>query len=122
VPEPTRNPALRDTALRELAENDASADPRELLIGTDGAAARRALDLSVADGRFAPAVVEAAVRSIIRTWRRFALGDPDAYDDLAALSSYEIADYARSADARPELREVSAAFRRGPAPTSDDLR
>lgn len=106
VLEPTENPALRDTALRELAENDSSPDPRQLLIGTHGAAAERALDLSLADGRFAPTVVEAAIRSIFRTWRRFALGDRDAFHDLAALSSYEVADYARSADLPASLRSL----------------
>jgi hypothetical protein len=58
VPEPARDPALHDAAIRELAEEESVAEPGELIIGTEDDAARRLLDLSLADGRFAPAVVE----------------------------------------------------------------
>jgi hypothetical protein len=82
------------------------AEPHDLLIGTEGDAARRLLDLSLADGRYAPAVVEASVRSLIRAWRRFAIGDEDASHAFAALSSYEIAEYARSADLPARLHAI----------------
>ena len=42
----------------------------------------------------------------IRAWRRFAIGDENAYHALAALSSYEIAEYARSADLPASLRAI----------------
>lgn len=106
VPEPARDPALRDAAIRELAAEGSVAEPGELTIGTEGDAARRLLDLSLADGRFAPAVVEASVRSLIRAWRRFAIGEEDAYHALARLSSYEIAEYARNADLPASLRAI----------------
>lgn len=106
VPEPARDPALHDAAVHELAKDESVAEPHHLLIGTEGDAARRLLDLSLADGRYAPAVVEASVRSLIRAWRRFAIGDEDAYHAFAALSSYEIAEYARHADLPASLRAI----------------
>jgi hypothetical protein len=106
VPEPARDPALHDAAIRELAEEESVAEPGELVIGTGDDAARRLLDLSLADGRFAPAVVEASVRSLFRAWRRFAIGDENAYHALATLSSYEIAEYARNADLPASLQAI----------------
>jgi hypothetical protein len=67
----------------------------DLIVTTDDAAGPQLLDLSLADGRFDPAVVEAAVRSTIRAWRDLKIGDADAF---AALSNHEIAEYARHAD------------------------
>jgi hypothetical protein len=106
VPEPARDPALQDAAIRELAAEGSLTDPDELIIGADGDAAQRLLDVSLADGRFAPAVVEAAVRSLLRAWRRFAIGDEAAYHALARLSSYEIAEYARNADLPARARAL----------------
>ena len=106
VPEPARDPALHDAAIRELADEESVADPGELIIATEDDTARRLLDLSLADGRFAPAVVEASVRTLIRAWRRFAIGEENAYHTLAALSSYEIAEYARNADLPARLQAI----------------
>jgi hypothetical protein len=105
VPEPVRDPALHDEAIRELAEDDSAAAPGELL-GRKGDSWQRLLDLSLADGRFAPAVVEAAVRSLIRAWRGLAVSGDDGYHAFAALSSYEIAEYARSADLPASLQAI----------------
>ena len=85
VPEPAQDPALHDAAIHELAKDESVAEPHDLLIGTEGDAARRLLDLSLADAGYAPAVVEASVRSLIRAWRRFAIGDEDAYHAFAVL-------------------------------------
>jgi hypothetical protein len=106
VPDPAGDPALEDAAIRELAADESVAEPGELIIGAGDDAAQRLLDLSLADGRFAPAVIEAAVRSLFRAWRHLAIGDEDAYDAFATLSSYEIAEYARSADIPATLRAI----------------
>lgn len=106
VPEPARDPALRDSAIWELAGDDAVGDPSDWIVSSVGDAGRHLLDLSVADNRFAPAVVEAAVRSLVRAWRRLRIGDEGAYHALAALSSYEIAEYARAADLPATVRGV----------------
>jgi hypothetical protein len=106
VAEPARDPALHDAALHELANDESAAEPGELIISTEGEAARRLLDLSLADGRYAPAVVEASVRSLIRAWRQLAIGDEDAYHAFATLSSYEIVEYARHADLPARLRAI----------------
>lgn len=113
VPEPTRDPALHDEAVHELARDQ----PGKPIIGTEDDAARQLIDLSLTDGRFAPAVVEAAVRSLIRAWRRFTIGEEDAYDAFAALSNYEIAEYARSADLPASLQAIDVvAIVRTPRP------
>ncbi|HEX5620009.1 MAG TPA: hypothetical protein VFX51_16420 [Solirubrobacteraceae bacterium] len=106
VPEPARDPALRDAAIHELAKDESVPESAEPLISTEGDAGRRLLDLSLTDGRYAPAVVEASVRSLIRAWRQLAIGDEDAYHAFAALSSYEIVEYARSADLPARLRAI----------------
>jgi hypothetical protein len=106
VPEPAHDPALHDAAIRELAAEESVTEPGELITGPEGDATRRLLDLSLTDGRFAPAVVEAAVRALMRAWRRFAIGEENAYHALALLSSYEIAEYARSADLPASLQAV----------------
>lgn len=117
VAEPGRDPALTDAAVHELAEGDATEGAAELVVATDDDAGRRLLDLSLVDGRFAPAVVAASVRSVVRAWRRFALGEEGAYDELARLSSYEVAEYARSADLPARTAGISvAAIVRSPRP------
>jgi len=117
VPEPARDPALRDAAIHELAKEEPVADPGELIMSTEGDAVQRLLDLSLADPRFAPAVVAASVRSLIRAWRRFAIGDEDAYHAFAALSRYDIAEYARSADLPARLHAIKVlAFVPSPRP------
>jgi hypothetical protein len=103
VTEPVRDPALHDAAVRELAAGDAVTEPGELIVGTQGDAARELLDLSLTDGRFAPGVIEAAVRSLIRAWRQLAIAGDEAF---AALSSYEIAEYARDADLPARLHAI----------------
>ena len=72
VPEPVRDPAIGD-------------------------AQQQLLDLSLAAGRFAPDVIEASVRSVIRAWRQMLIGHEDAYEELAALADHEVARYAREA-------------------------
>ncbi len=106
VAEPAHDPALHDAAIRELAEQESLAEPGELIVGTESDVARQLLDLSLADGRFAPTVVEAAVRSLIRAWRHLTIGDENAYIAFATMSSYEIAEYARHADLPAALQEI----------------
>jgi predicted lipid-binding transport protein (Tim44 family) len=87
--------SLTDEAVVEQAIADAAPDgvaPSELISvdwGTDAHAA--ALDLSLADGRFAPDVLEVAARRAVQAWmeavdgsmaRLMAVADPKAIQDL----------------------------------------
>jgi hypothetical protein len=103
VREPSADPAMRDEAVHELAAADA-VETAELRLDTDGDAGRHMLDLSLVDGRFAPAVVEASVREIMRAWREAAVSGDSAA--LEALSTPEIPAYARDADVPTRLRSV----------------
>jgi predicted lipid-binding transport protein (Tim44 family) len=79
---------LEDEALTELAVADAlpdgftTADLAE--VEFDGDARARALDLSVADGRFAPGVLEAAARRAVGAWAEAVDGDDSALERVAS--------------------------------------
>jgi predicted lipid-binding transport protein (Tim44 family) len=85
---------LHDAALTELASADAV--PAQALaevtpVDVDGDARAASLDLSLVDGRFAPAVLEAAARRAVEAWAEAvdgadeplrAIADPAAVDAL----------------------------------------
>jgi predicted lipid-binding transport protein (Tim44 family) len=77
----------RDAATFELASADAIAGDRvaelaDLEFAGDARAA--ALDLSLADGRFAPAVLEAAVRRVVAAWAQAVDGDRSGLRAIAS--------------------------------------
>jgi predicted lipid-binding transport protein (Tim44 family) len=79
---------LEDEAVTELAVADAlpegftTADLAQVEFGGDARA--RALDLSVADGRFAPGVLEAAARQAVEGWAEAVDGDDAALERVAS--------------------------------------
>jgi predicted lipid-binding transport protein (Tim44 family) len=79
---------LEDEAVTELAVADAlpegftTADLAE--VGFDGDARARALDLAVADARFAPDVLEAAARRAVSAWAEAVDGDDAALERVAS--------------------------------------
>jgi predicted lipid-binding transport protein (Tim44 family) len=79
---------LEDEAATELAVADAlpegftTADLAQ--VDFDGDARARALDLSVADGRFAPDVLEAAARRAVEAWAEAVDGDDAALEHIAS--------------------------------------
>jgi predicted lipid-binding transport protein (Tim44 family) len=79
---------LEDEALTELAVADAlpegftTADLAE--VGFEGDARARALDLSVADARFGPDVLEAAARRAVGAWAEAVDGDDAALERVAS--------------------------------------
>ncbi len=79
--------ALRDEALVEQAAADAApptVNPVELTsVDFDGDAYAKALDLSLADGRFAPDVLEIAVRRATEAWAQAVDGDDARLNAIA---------------------------------------
>jgi predicted lipid-binding transport protein (Tim44 family) len=79
---------LEDEAVTELAVADAlpggftTADLAEVEFAGDARA--RALDLSVADGRFAPGLLEAAAREAVAAWAEAVDGDDAALERVAS--------------------------------------
>jgi predicted lipid-binding transport protein (Tim44 family) len=79
---------LEDEALTELAEADAlpdgftTADLAE--VEFEGDARARALDLSLADARFGPDVLEAAARTAVGAWAEAVDGDDAALERIAS--------------------------------------
>ena len=79
---------LEDEAVTELAVADAlpegftTADLAE--VGFDGDARARALDLALADARFAPDVLEAAARRAVSAWAEAVDGDDAALERIAS--------------------------------------
>jgi predicted lipid-binding transport protein (Tim44 family) len=79
---------LEDEAVTELAVADAlpegftTADLAE--VGFDGDARARALDLALADARFAPDVLEAAARRAVSAWAEAVDGDDAALERVAS--------------------------------------
>ncbi len=88
VASPWSDSRLSDEALTELALEDGlrpgftTAD----LAGVDfdGDARARALDLSLADARFAPDVLEAAARRAVAAWAEAVDGDDEALEEVAS--------------------------------------
>ncbi|HET9124806.1 MAG TPA: Tim44-like domain-containing protein [Solirubrobacteraceae bacterium] len=78
---------LRDSALVEGAVADAAPEgtsPAELVsVSYEGNAEAAANDLSLADGRFAPAILEVAARRAVDGWAQAIDGPDDALDAIA---------------------------------------
>jgi predicted lipid-binding transport protein (Tim44 family) len=90
VATPWSDDRLRDEALVELAAGEALPEGFRLAevadLDFEEDAHGRALDLSLADGRFAPDVLEAAARRAVEAWAEAVDGDDAA---LAAVASPE---------------------------------
>ena len=99
---------LGDEALTELAVADAlpegftTADLAEVDFAGDARA--RALDLSVADGRFAPDVLEAAARRAVAAWAEAVDGDDAALEAVASPEA--VAELLYGGDATRKTRLV----------------
>jgi predicted lipid-binding transport protein (Tim44 family) len=99
---------LEDEAVTELAVADAlpdgftTADLAE--VAFDGDARARALDLSVADGRFAPDVLEAAARRAVGAWAEAVDGDDAALQRVASADA--VAELLYGGDASRKTRLV----------------
>ena len=99
---------LEDEALTELAVADAlpegftTADLAEVEFGGDARA--RALDLSVADGRFAPDVLEAAARRAVGAWAEAVDGDDAELERVASKEA--VGALLHAGDASRETRLV----------------
>jgi hypothetical protein len=83
--------AIRDAATIESATADAAGAPEGLtgarrVVGTDDARATL-LDLSVVDGRFAPAVLERSVGRVLRAWEDTGTGDASALGRVASAAA-----------------------------------
>ncbi len=82
---------LDDESLTELAVADGlprgftTADLAE--VGFEGGARERALDLSVADARFAPDLLEAAARRAVEAWAEAVDGDDAALERVASTEA-----------------------------------
>jgi len=89
---------LRDESLTELAASDGAAATAQLgeLSDRDDDPVAALRDLSVIDGRYAPAVIEAELHRLIEAWEQATTGSPEPLIDLA------------SADARVSLLEAHA--------------
>jgi hypothetical protein len=77
---------MRDEALTELATADAvpaTALAEIVQVDMDGDARATALDLSLVDGRYAPAVLEAAARRGVAAWSEAVDGDDAALEAIA---------------------------------------
>ncbi len=87
IASPSSDARVRDEAVTELASADAlpegftTADLADF--DFDGDARARALDLSLADGRFAPDVLEAAARRAVAAWAEAVDGDDAALEAVA---------------------------------------
>ncbi|HLH67224.1 MAG TPA: TIM44-like domain-containing protein [Solirubrobacteraceae bacterium] len=83
--------ALHDEALVEGAVADALPQGTSIAevapLGYDGDAHAAALDLSLADARFSPAVLEAAARRAVDAWAQAIDGDDAALDAIATPSA-----------------------------------
>jgi hypothetical protein len=77
--------ALRDEAITERAVADAAPARADELTSVDfaGDAHAQALDLSLADGRFAPDVLEIAARRAVRAWATAVDGEDSALEAIA---------------------------------------
>jgi predicted lipid-binding transport protein (Tim44 family) len=98
---------LRDESLTELAAADGlpegftTADLAELEFSGDAHA--RALDLSLADARFMPAVLEAAARRTVAAWAEAVDGSDDALLSVASAAAVQSLLYGGDASQRTRL-------------------
>jgi predicted lipid-binding transport protein (Tim44 family) len=96
---------LHDEAVTELAVADAAPNVAELAdLDFDGDARAAALDLSNADGRFAPQVLEAAARRAVAAWAEAVDGDDGALEAIATPDAVQALLY--GGDASRETRLV----------------
>jgi predicted lipid-binding transport protein (Tim44 family) len=88
IASPWSDPRLADESLTELAVADGlppgftTADLA--VVEFDGTAREQALDLSLADARFAPDVLEAAARRAVAAWAEAVDGDDAALEEVAS--------------------------------------
>jgi predicted lipid-binding transport protein (Tim44 family) len=81
---------LHDEAVTELAVADAAPDVAAIAdLDFDGDARAAALDLSNADGRFAPAVLEAAARRAVQAWAEAVDGADAPLEAVATPAAVE---------------------------------
>jgi Tim44-like domain len=98
---------MHDEALTELAVADATPDAQigELVdVDYAGDARTQALDLSVVDGRFAPAVLEAAARRAVDAWAEAVDGADDALERAATAEAAHALLYPRGTSTRLVVR------------------
>jgi predicted lipid-binding transport protein (Tim44 family) len=98
---------LNDEAITELAVADAVPDDAvgELVdVDYAGDAHTQALDLSVVDGRFAPAVLEAAARRAVEAWAEAVDGADDALERAATAEAAHALLYPRGENTRLVVR------------------
>jgi predicted lipid-binding transport protein (Tim44 family) len=98
---------LQDEAVTELAVADATPDAEigglvDVDYAGDGRA--QALDLSVVDGRFAPAVLEAAARRAVEAWAEAVDGADDALERAATPEAAHALLYPRGENTRLVVR------------------
>jgi predicted lipid-binding transport protein (Tim44 family) len=96
---------LHDEALTELAVADATPGASELVdVDYAGDGRAQALDLSVVDGRFAPAVLEAAARRAVEAWAEAVDGADDALERAATPEAAHALLYPRGTNTRLVVR------------------
>jgi predicted lipid-binding transport protein (Tim44 family) len=99
---------LEDAAVTELAVADAVPDDTKIgeLVDVDyaGEARTQALDLSVVDGRFAPAVLEAAARRAVEAWAEAVDGADAALERAATPEAAHALLYPRGTETRLVVR------------------
>jgi predicted lipid-binding transport protein (Tim44 family) len=98
---------LQDEAVTELAVADATPDAQigELVdVDYAGDGRAQALDLSVVDGRFAPAVLEAAARRAVEAWAEAVDGADDALERAATPEAAHALLYPRGENTRLVVR------------------
>jgi predicted lipid-binding transport protein (Tim44 family) len=106
---------MHDEAITELAVADAVPDVAGLVdVDYAGDARMQALDLSVVDGRFAPAVLEAAARRAVEAWAEAVDGADAALERAATPEAAHALLYPRGEDTRlvvrgPRLQELRIA-------------
>ena len=109
---------MHDEAITELAVADATPGGTNVgeLVDVDyaGDAHTQALDLSVVDGRFAPAVLEAAARRAVEAWAEAVDGADDALERAATAEAAHALLYPRGESTRlvvrgPRLRALAIA-------------
>jgi predicted lipid-binding transport protein (Tim44 family) len=99
---------MRDDAITELAVADATTPGTDIagLVDVDyaGDGRAQALDLSVVDGRFAPAVLEAAARRAVEAWAEAVDGADDPLERAATPEAAHALLYPRGTDSRLVVR------------------
>jgi predicted lipid-binding transport protein (Tim44 family) len=81
---------LRDESITELATAETVENPSEYAdLDFDGTARAAALDLAMVDGRFAPDVLEAAVRRAVDAWSEAVDGDDAPLEAIATPTAVQ---------------------------------